>query len=294
MPLVSVILPTRDRPELLPRAVESVLRQRHAELEVIIIDNNQRTPSVRTTPGSWPAPAEPRVRIIECRAATNASMARNAGLREARGEWVTYLDDDDAYHPEKIHDQLTLSGKTGAKLVLCGYAVVLPRRRRVRQTQVTGFSGDALLLEANWGTPLLFHRRDDALRFPESLAAGHDTVFAHQFLRKHDISIVPNCACSLVEVFPQIGAERVHADGEAIWRSHEMVRELMGERFTPRAWRAFMATGALVRAQFGYGSFRHFLSCAAAAAVTGGPKNWRLIANATARRFGWFKRWVVS
>lgn len=294
MPLVSVILPTRDRPALLPRAIESVLRQTHAELEVVIVDNNQSTPPVRETGSGRNWLRDGRVVVVECRHATNASIARNAGLGVARAEWITYLDDDDAFQPGKVAAQLARAGETGCPFVLCGYTVVLPRRRRVRQTHATAFQGDALLLDANWGTPMLFHRRDPGARFPEQLGAGHDTMFALEYLKRHDLRMVPNCAQSLVEVYPQAGAARVHANGEEIWRSFEAVRASMGDRFSPAAWRGYLAMGRLFRAQFGYGSIGHFAGCAANALIARGPSAWRLVLNATARRTGWFKDWVVS
>lgn len=293
MPVVSVILPTRDRPALLPRALASVQRQTCADLEIVLVDNNQG-PAVSAIPELAAPLADSRVVVVPARGAPSAAAARNAGLALARGEWVTYLDDDDAYEPDKVAAQLQLARATGAPLVLCGYTVNLPRRRRTRQVQVAEFRDDALLLDANWGTPFLFHRRDPAARFEESLSAGEDTLLAHGFLARHGVRTVPNCARSLVNVFPQLDGPRVHRDGEAIARSFEAVAALASARYSPRALRGYLAMGRLFRAQFGHGSFAHFTGCAWEAWVSRGPGAWRLVANATARRTGWLKGWVVS
>lgn len=294
MPAVSVILPTRDRPALLARALSSVLRQTCRDLEVVLVDNNRASPPVRESVELSPLLTDPRVVVIKSVGASTAGAARNDGLAIARGEWITYLDDDDEYEAGKVAAQLVLARSTEAPLVLCGYTVVLPRRRRRRQTHVSEFRDDALLLDANWGTPFLFHRHDPAARFDESLVAGEDTLLAQSFLLRHDLRVVPNCAHSLVNVFPQIDGQRVHRDGEAIWRSFEVNAKLVGGRYSPAALRGYLAMGRLFRAQFGHGNFAHFTGCAWDALASRGPGAWRLVANATARRTGLFKRWVVS
>jgi glycosyltransferase involved in cell wall biosynthesis len=294
MPAVSVILPTRDRPTLLARALGSVLRQTCTDLEVILVDNNVAAPPVRETAAVAALLADRRVIVVPSAGAGTAGAARNAGLAVARGDWITYLDDDDEYAAGKVAAQLARAQATGAPLVLCGYTVMLPRRQRTRQTHTGEFRDDALLLDANWGTPFLFHRREAAARFDGTLAAGEDTPFAQSLLLRHDVRVVPNCARSLVNVFPQLDGPRVHRDGEAIWRSFEATAALVGARYSPAARRGYLAMGRLFRAQFGHGNFAHFASCACGALASRGPGAWRLVANATARRTGWFKRWVVS
>jgi len=293
MPAVSVILPTCDRPDLWPRALASVLRQSWADLEVVLIDSNRRTPPISSKPEWAGLLADPRVVLVARPHAPCAAAARNLGLTVARGEWVTYLDDDDEYHPDKVAAQLALARETGASLVVCGYTVVLPRRRRSRQISQAEFRGDALLTAANWGTPMLFHRRDPRVCFDEVLPAGEDEAFAHTFMERNDVKFVPNCACSLVEVHPQIEAARVHR-GEAVWRAYRATWCIVHRRYSREARRAYLAMGCIVRAQNGHGSFVHFARCAITVLRTRGLGAWRLVANATAHRFGVLSKWAVS
>ncbi|HYP15919.1 MAG TPA: glycosyltransferase family A protein, partial [Opitutus sp.] len=89
MPLVSVILPTCDRPALWPRALDSVLRQTCADLEVLLVDSNRAAPPVRAQPEFAARRADARVVLVEGAHRPNASAARNLGLAAARGEWIT-------------------------------------------------------------------------------------------------------------------------------------------------------------------------------------------------------------
>jgi glycosyltransferase involved in cell wall biosynthesis len=90
-PLLSIIIPTRDRPHLLPRAVESALAQTIDNFEVIVVDDASTTPVA--------LPEDPRLRVIHLSSSRGGAGARNVGTEAARGRWITYLDDDDRLLP---------------------------------------------------------------------------------------------------------------------------------------------------------------------------------------------------
>lgn len=115
-PLVSVILPTFDRPDLLPRAVGSVLAQTHADLELIVIDDGSRED---VEPVLAPF-ADHRIRLVRLPQNRGLSAARNAGLAAARGAHLAFQDDDDVWHPEKLARQLrVLSERPEVGVVYC-------------------------------------------------------------------------------------------------------------------------------------------------------------------------------
>lgn len=98
-PLVSVIIPTKDRPDKLSIAVESVLQQTYSNLEIIVVDDGSTVPvSLDFT--------DPRIKIIHLDKPKGVAAARNIALREAQGEFMCLLDDDDYYYPNKIDVQL--------------------------------------------------------------------------------------------------------------------------------------------------------------------------------------------
>jgi hypothetical protein len=93
--LVSVVLPTRDRPDLLVRAIDSVLGQSHHHWELLVVDDgDDRERVARLVDGL----ADPRVRYVESERRGSAA-ARNAGLAAATGSLVAYLDDDNVMQP---------------------------------------------------------------------------------------------------------------------------------------------------------------------------------------------------
>ena len=90
-PLLSIIIPTYNRPYLLPRAVNSALAQTVEDIEVIVVDD--------ASPERVQLPEHPKLSIIRLPQNSGGAAARNAGAKAARGSWITYLDDDDELLP---------------------------------------------------------------------------------------------------------------------------------------------------------------------------------------------------
>lgn len=284
MPEVSVILPTCDRPQLVGRALASLLAQRLDDFEVLLIDGNRTTAPVATNASLAKLLLDPRVRIIDGRHTRSAATARNVGLDAAVGNWITFLDDDDEYQPEKIAAQHELALATQSPLVLCGYEFVWPTRRRRRQVDRASFHDDELIGRAHLATPLLFHRRHATIRFDETLSAGEDVPYALSLILHHNLRAVPCVPRPLVVVYPQPRGTSVHADKEAVWRACRASWRLARRRFSREGRRALLALGRLERAVGGHGSTGHFLRCVAAVLRTRGRREWRLAVHAVLAR----------
>ena len=111
-PLVSVVVPTRDRPRLAERAVASALSQSYANLEVIVVDDGSQPPVVL-------APelrSDPRVRVSRFEDSVGPAAARNAGVHAAGGSLIAFLDDDDSWRPHKIALQVSVLAGSGESI----------------------------------------------------------------------------------------------------------------------------------------------------------------------------------
>lgn len=99
--LVSVIIPAYNS-NYVRAAIVSILSQTHRELEVIVVDDGSPGGAIEVICTEFPS-----VRYIR-QANAGPSAARNRGIREANGDWIAFLDDDDIWLPEKIDKQLRL------------------------------------------------------------------------------------------------------------------------------------------------------------------------------------------
>jgi glycosyltransferase involved in cell wall biosynthesis len=100
--LVTAIIPTRNRPGLLMRAVRGALSQTHRDLEVVVVIDGP-DPATVAALGSI---SDTRLQVVELRENVGSADARNIGVQHAKGEWVAFLDDDDEWMPQKIERQL--------------------------------------------------------------------------------------------------------------------------------------------------------------------------------------------
>jgi glycosyltransferase involved in cell wall biosynthesis len=105
VPRVSVVIPTRNRAQVVSRAVRSALAQTFTDLEVIVVIDGPDA----TTAEFLQQVNDPRLRVVELEESVGGSEARNTGAREARGEWIALLDDDDEWMPEKLVLQMRVA-----------------------------------------------------------------------------------------------------------------------------------------------------------------------------------------
>jgi hypothetical protein len=97
-PLVSVIVPTRDRPRQLAEAVRSVLGQTYRNVEVIVVNDGGVDVS-----GELPAHDGPaRLVYLAHPANRGVAAARNTAIRASHGQYIAYLDDDDRFYPDHL------------------------------------------------------------------------------------------------------------------------------------------------------------------------------------------------
>jgi glycosyltransferase involved in cell wall biosynthesis len=131
-PLVSVVIPTLNRPTLLLRAINSVLRQSYQGFEVIVVVDKPEPDTVDAVQSV----DDPRVRLIRNPYSLTAAGARNAGADHATGEWVAFLDDDDEWLPNKLEKQIAVAAGQPSTLVSCLSRVVTPTGSYVRPKTV--------------------------------------------------------------------------------------------------------------------------------------------------------------
>ena len=114
-PIVSVIIPTHNRPAFLKEAIASIKSQTFRDFEIIVVANGP--PTEQITQILAIAKAEGCRTIY--REEANLPKARNVGIAAAKGEFLAFLDDDDLWPPSKLEQQIMAARQTGADMVSC-------------------------------------------------------------------------------------------------------------------------------------------------------------------------------
>lgn len=208
---VSVIIPTYKRTEDITRALDSVLSQTLQEIEVIVVDDN----GIGTDCGIATQEAmrlykdNEKVIYIQHEKNKNGSAARNTGIKAAKGEYISFLDDDDVYHPERLEKICRkmdlLDNSWGA--CYTGYVKHQPNGQDQYSSETV--EGDvfvqALMRSFYIGTGSnLFFRRtviEDIGLFDESFKRNQDLEYIVRVLKKYKIAYVDEV---LVEKFHDI------------------------------------------------------------------------------------------
>jgi len=138
-PLISIIVPTYNRAEALRLTLRSLLGQTYTNLEVIVVSDA----GADHTPAVVASFQDQRLRFIRLEQNLGAPAGvRNRGMREAKGDYIAYCDDDDLWVPEKLERQLPFLEGDGSLLAVASNMVYFPGIYRL-------------------GYPMLRHRRLD-------------------------------------------------------------------------------------------------------------------------------------
>lgn len=113
--MVSAIITTHNRSNLLKRAVKSVYDQTYSNIELIVVDDGS-TDGTR----KWSEKQGFEYIYIEPGKGNGGNYARNLGIKRAKGKYIAFLDDDDYWMEDKIEKQVTLIESKDCELVHCG------------------------------------------------------------------------------------------------------------------------------------------------------------------------------
>ena len=234
-PLVSVIIPTRDRPNLLQEALKSLFSQTLRDFEVVVVNDG----GCDVRPVLEGLDME-RILYLEHRETRGVAAARNTALEHARGRYIAYLDDDDVFYPDHLE---TLVGFLEGS----GYGVAYTDAERLIQKRVDGeyvtikrdvpwsfdFDPHLILVRNIIWTPSILHERsclDEVGLFDESLSTCEDWDLWIRMSRRFDFAHIRKVTCAIRRVVDEPDLHK----GLDLLRSTERIyrryRRLAGSR----------------------------------------------------------------
>ena len=194
-PLVSIIMPSWQRADLIESAVASVREQRYQHWELLVCDDG----SSDDTEQRIAALEDSRIRFLKL-AHRGAAAARNSGLAESQGEIITYLDTDNLWHPEYLgRIVLAYMQRPGSMAIACQYLDVelLAQGIRLRDRRID-YSYPALEQENFIDLNSFSHRRslyECFGGFTEALPRRQDWDFVLKLLFRFEPLIIEQPLC---------------------------------------------------------------------------------------------------
>ena len=143
--LVSVIITTYKRNDLLPRAINSVLNQTYPFVEVIVVDDNDSDSEYRlATEKLMKEKYSNHANVLYVRMANNsgACAARNRGVLAAKGKYINFLDDDDEFLPKKLEKQVKIFESNSELSVVGCYAEIVDEYEVLKAHEKTQIRGN--------------------------------------------------------------------------------------------------------------------------------------------------------
>ena len=183
-PLVSVIIPTYNRADLILRAVRSVQAQTYPNWEVIVVDDA----SADNTPAVLSAVHDPRVRVLRHEKNQGPPATRNTGIAAARGEYLAFLDSDDEWLPQKLKTQIAAMQQHQAHFCYCQTYVKSPGGTQ-QAIPAAAYNGGSLLkyLICDGGcmqSSILVIHKDYVVPFDPGIVCHDDWDWVSRILEK--------------------------------------------------------------------------------------------------------------
>lgn len=114
---VSVVIPTYKRPDILPRAIESVLSQTYTNFEVNVVSDGFHKETDETMEQYL---NNNQINYYSYSKNQGGNFARNFGVKKSKGKYIAFLDDDDLWHKDKLAKQMEVIDKEKVGLVYTG------------------------------------------------------------------------------------------------------------------------------------------------------------------------------
>jgi glycosyltransferase involved in cell wall biosynthesis/MoaA/NifB/PqqE/SkfB family radical SAM enzyme/predicted SAM-dependent methyltransferase len=200
-PLVSVIVPTYNRPEMLVETLRSILDQIYKNIEIIVV-NDAGADVEGLVQG---LNRSNNIRYIRHTENEGLAASRNTGLKAAKGKYIAYLDDDDIYYPDHIETLVRILETSDHKVA---YTDALRAYQEIRDgryitvkkeiANTSDFNCDRILLENYIPVLCFMHEKsciDEVGEFDETLGAHEDWDLWMRMSRKFRIAHIKKVTC---------------------------------------------------------------------------------------------------
>ena len=195
--LVSVIVPTYKRNDTLKRCIDSILDQTYQKLELLLVNDNtvgdEYSKQLYQLLESY---SDERLIFVEQDKHINGAVARNVGIRRAKGEYIAFNDDDDYWEPQKLEHQVKLLSELDESWGAVSCLMRIYNYNKLLESMLPYRDGDILLdilerkTSMGTGSLLIRHKAlDEVGYFDEKLVRHQDLQLFAYLTEKYKVKL---------------------------------------------------------------------------------------------------------
>lgn len=219
--LISVIVPVYNKERAFDKCVHSILAQTYSNWELLLIDDGS-TDSSGAICDRY-AEQDPRIRVFH-KANGGVSSARNLGLDNAQGEWITYIDADDYFEPSALEILLSTALKYNTDIATANFQIECQNKKtpvcnswktqRIRNNFRAWYFTSAI---PGPGAALFKKNVFQAIRFNESICRYEDAQLLFDVLRKHTMAYSPQFVMTYAQDYSSLSRQLSHPEKDFIF-----------------------------------------------------------------------------
>lgn len=196
-PLVSIIIPTYNSSDYIIDTLRKLESQSYKNFEIIVVNDGSKDNTLELLKAE--EIINPRLKVID-KTNGGVSSARNSGIRNAQGRFISFLDDDDEFDPDYLIKMYARYRETGAKAIYCGFYGYSTKNGITYSAMNSAFNEGALLMDFlnkrvrfHIGCLFLSKRfvEENYLYFDETLHLGEDLHYIYNLIISCYIYAVP-------------------------------------------------------------------------------------------------------
>jgi len=193
--MISIVMPTYNRAYIIDSSIKSVLAQTYSDFELIIVDDGSTDDTEKVIKSF----NDKRIRYIKLEKNSGASHARNIGIENAKGEYITFHDSDDTMASTKLEEQYNYMKENDYDISFCEFEFnkkdmhyQIPSKKQIKMVEKIGLFNYILKYGNIVSTLCIFAKKScfDNNRFNEELPRLQDYDLALRLSKQYDIKLL--------------------------------------------------------------------------------------------------------
>lgn len=191
--MISIIIPLYNKENCIKDTINSILSQNYKDFEIVVVNDGSKDNSVAVVKSI----CDSRIRLIN-KENEGVSKTRNRGIKEAKGEWLLFLDADDTMENGCLQALIDLGQLYSQANVLCGNFITRTEKEDINSSSIKESclipNPFKLIWEKRWNIRLgsFIAKKEILPQYPEEMAKGEDVLYSFNVLNKGITAYTPH------------------------------------------------------------------------------------------------------